>query len=136
MKYLIVKNFSKYQHYSNRSMIWIKMYVDTLQDYKYCQLNNIERLLWFGVLLLQARHTSGVPHDHVYLRRQILNNNTPDTLVKKALKTLIKNGMLASKTLARCYQVASLEEKRLEKNRKDYIYNKRELINKLSTKGK
>ena len=65
MKYLEVINLDKYQHYSNRETIWIKVYFKILNDYRFCQLRDSERWLFIALILLAIETNNNIPYGSV-----------------------------------------------------------------------
>jgi hypothetical protein len=62
-RYLEVRNWERFQHYRDRKPIWIKFYVETLDDTELRRLPYATRLLWDQILLLAARFDNRIPND-------------------------------------------------------------------------
>lgn len=113
-QFLRVRNWEKFQHYKNRRPPWIKLHVETLDDYELLHLDNDAQLVYERMLLLAARTDNNVSNDPVWISGQIVQ--TPDT-VSKALETLVNEGFLvlagrkraASKAIASRKQSATTE---------------------------
>ena len=71
MRVITIPNLDKYQHYKDRNLIWVKLYVDTPQDYKFSQLHNGERWLFVGLILLAVKNDGQVPLDYAFISREI-----------------------------------------------------------------
>jgi hypothetical protein len=102
MEYLYVKKYHKYQHYSDRSIKWVKLYIDTLTDFKIIQLTPLERWIFIGLILVGSRNKNKISYDISYLKVVL---SIPDPLEKElepAIKRLLNFKLLASKTLAKC----------------------------------
>lgn len=63
MSYLAIKRWEHFQHYSGRRPIWIKLYVELLDDQEMRKLSPPTRLLWIQLLLLAARHDNAILFD-------------------------------------------------------------------------
>jgi hypothetical protein len=120
-KYLVVRNWNKYQHYKDRRPVWIKFYVELLDDYEMQRLPVSTRLLWDMLLLLAAKHNNAIPNDHEAISRVV---GMEHEAVTNGIQHLLEGRWLsqtsrrppASKTLADGYQDAS-PEKELEKEK-------------------
>lgn len=110
MTYLKVKNFDKFQHYTNRTPPWIKLHRDILKDYGFSNLPDVSKghlmLLW----VLASQLDNRIPDDPNWIAGQ-LGTNTPIDLDRlKSLGFLIEINELkeeegdASNLLATCYQ--------------------------------
>ena len=121
--YLRVTNYERYQHYKNRRPIWIKLYVDLLDDYQLKKQKPHVRLLAMLLLLVAAKQDNRIPHDPEWLAQEL---QLGAGSVAAGIETLVAIGLLsvagrkhsASKTLAKRYQVASPEVE-VEKRRKN-----------------
>ncbi|MBA3242387.1 MAG: hypothetical protein H0T60_14245 [Acidobacteria bacterium] len=115
-EYLSVRDFDKLQHYSNRALIWIKLYVELLDDYKFQQLPDDAKFHLVGLMLLAARTGNRLPNDAAYLARQIGANT------QIQIGILLQSGFLIpAKRLKAKGQSASrvLAQNRTDKNRAD-----------------
>ncbi|HJQ33149.1 MAG TPA: hypothetical protein VJ866_13255 [Pyrinomonadaceae bacterium] len=124
-KYLSVRDFDKLQHYKDRALIWIKLYVTLLDDYELQQLPDETKYHYIGLLLLAARMGNQLPNDAAYLSRQIGASTSIN------LEILLQRGCLipykrkrtkahsASEPLAEMEQAASAEQMRTEQNREE-----------------
>lgn len=61
--YLKVTNWNRHQHYKDRNPIWIKFYVELLDDTWMKKQPYHVRLLWDQLLLLAARFSNAIPND-------------------------------------------------------------------------
>ncbi len=116
MKYLRVKNWDRFQHYKNRRPLWIKLYVDLLDDYEFARLPDEAKWHLVGIYLIASRNERGIfQNDAKWVAVQLQTSTEVD------LKRLVQAGFLlpvASKSLAKRYQVASLEiEREIEKEK-------------------
>ena len=120
MDYFSVKNFEQFQHYKDRTPVWIKLYNTLLDDYEFNQLPEVTRWHLIGIWLLASRQNNRVPDDSGWISSKI-NSNKSD-LIKSLLilkeagfiaKILKKGRKPASKTLAKCLP---REEKRREED--------------------
>ena len=124
-KVIIINNLDKYQHYKDRHIIWIKLYVDTLQDYKFQQLEDDERWVFVGLILLAVKNDNKVPYDIHFITDNICfrkkNNLKRIKKFRKTIKKLERLNLIFIKPLPECYQDDSPDKKREEKKREDII---------------
>lgn len=62
-RYLEIRNWERFQHYKDRKPIWIKFYVELLDDTDLRRLPYATRLLWDQLMLLAARLDNRIPND-------------------------------------------------------------------------
>ena len=125
MKYLEVVNLYKYQHYSDRETIWIKVYIKMLRDWKFQQLNNSERWLFIGLVMMSVECSNSVPYDALYVRDTCCYSS-PNSVqrVREGLAKMVKLGLLKEKN-------AITERKiREDKKEKRAFYKNNPLIRK------
>jgi hypothetical protein len=72
MKYAKVKNWDKYQHYSDRNPPWIKLYNTLLDDYEYSCLQDDSKLLLMSLFLLASRTENKIPADPKWIRKKAM----------------------------------------------------------------
>lgn len=128
-KFLLVKNWDKFQHYGDRTPPWIKLYNSLLEDFAFSQLPDQSKAHLVGIWLLASRLGGRVPNDAKFIASKIGANSRID------LPSLVESGWLVSpnppskedteesknkskSTLASCYQSASTT---LACNIPDYI---------------
>jgi len=125
-KVIVVNNLNKYQHYKDRHIIWIKLYVDILQDYKFCQLDDKERWLFIGLMLLGVKCDNKIPFDVPFVAKSVLFvprlHSRCITLTLKRIQKLEKLELISIKLLSSCYQDAILD-KNVDKKRKESAIN-------------
>ena len=87
MEYIKIRKFEKYNHYKERHISsWIKLYYNMLDDYKISQLNNEERWIWCGLLLLAGKSNNNIPNDLEYIFSKICHyNNENRVKIKETL---------------------------------------------------
>ncbi len=68
---LSVKNFEKFQHYKDRSPVWIKLYRSLLRDYEFAQLPDSARGQLLMIWLLASEMGNQLPNDAEWIKRQI-----------------------------------------------------------------
>jgi len=100
---LKIRNWRRYQHYTNRNPPWIKLHGDLLTSRDWVSASDSERVLAIACMLIAAKtgdDDGTFDADPEYLQRAAYLNTLPD------LKPLINRGFLevvqadASKTLA------------------------------------
>lgn len=117
--YVSVKNFERFQHYKDRSPLWIKLYNSLLDDYEFAALPDASKGHLLAIWLLASRYQNRIPADPVWIQRRI-NANSP-----VELQTLVRLGFLvadeefsdASNLLAEPYKPAIPEKRRVETER-------------------
>lgn len=120
-QFLRVTNYERYQHYKDRRPVWIKLYLDLLDDYQLKKQKPPTRLLAMLLLIVAAKQDNRIPHDPDWLSNEV---GMSVGSVAAGIETLVTIGFLsvasrnhsASKRLARRYQDAS-PEKRQRKRR-------------------
>ena len=113
-----VKNFERFQHYKDRSPIWIKLYNELLDDYEFSRLPDASKAHLIAIWLLASRYENKIPYDAEWVARRINANSTVD------LKVLADGGFIVtdqarSKTLAGREQTAIPEKRREREEKKD-----------------
>jgi hypothetical protein len=63
MRFLAVKNWRTFQHYSDRRPPWIKLYVSLLDDLEFFRLSDSEQIAIVKVWMLAARVGHPLPND-------------------------------------------------------------------------
>lgn len=101
MKYLVVKDYAKHQHYRDRNPVWIKLYVALLHDFTFLALPEAAQAQLVKIWIMAAKTDNRIPHDPKFIARAI-----------HATGKLYIPELLASGLLAECEQDASLETER------------------------
>lgn len=120
-RWLVVKNWDRFQHYSDRNVPWIKLYTNVFDDFKFSLLSESAKLLAFCVWVLAGKGvTSGrgaVPHDIVWIRRKC---NLGKGIREIHIAELIESGfLLSSESIDELKQQSSaIKKKREKKNNK------------------
>jgi len=112
-KYIIINNYEKYQHYSDRKIVWIKLYTDILQDYKIRQLSMTARWIFIGMLVVGSKHGNRVPYDLTFIRSQIGDEHTSKKVINKHIK------QLECLALIKISDSLDIEENRIDKKRRE-----------------
>lgn len=119
MKYISIVNWEEHQHYSDRNVIWIKLYTKLLTSYKLRQLSIGSSWFYVQLLLLAPAKSNLIPLDIPYLAAtlHIKGLKCP----KDSIKKMVKLGLITitndSEKLSKCYQDACIEEKERKKER-------------------
>ena len=125
MQVITIPNLDKYQHYKDRNLVWVKLYLDTPQDYKLSQLHNGERWLFVGLILLAVKNDGKIPLDYSYIAREICFSRVG---IKEKIAKMKKLKLIAINRLSNCYQpdIPIREDKIREDKRRgnDSILNK------------
>jgi hypothetical protein len=93
MKFLMVKNWNRFQHYGKRNPPWIKMHRAVLDDYVFCAMPDTAKahlmLLW-----VFASHADGlIPLDVPFLERKL-------SCTGLDLSLFVRNGFLIDPPIA------------------------------------
>ena len=108
MRTFSVKNFERFQHYTDRTPPWIKLYNALLDDYAFACLQDASKLHLIMIWLVASRTNNRIPYDAEWLKGRINASEEID------LDALLKAGFIqlneelqspeqdASKTLAEC----------------------------------
>lgn len=123
------KYFGRVKHYQTgeRQMLWIKLYIDVLDDVDFCLLSDETKFHFFGLMLLAAKLNNRLPNNLQFLAQKLSATSEIDVeilLSKKFLipfKPLKTKGKSDSNNLSDGYQNACLEE-----NRREEIKNENE----------
>jgi hypothetical protein len=71
MRTFSVKNFTKFQHYKDRSPPWIKLYNEMLDDYEFGRLQDASKMHLIAIWLLASRSDNVLPYDPEWIARRI-----------------------------------------------------------------
>lgn len=113
MRYFSVKNFERWQHYKDRRPVWIKVYNSLLSDYAFSQIPDAVKWHLIGIWLLASQHGNRLPFDGRWIGERI--GATVEVDLEMLLRfEFIESCEDASKSLAGCYQDASVEKRREE----------------------
>ena len=134
-KYIVVPNFHKYQHYTDRRLVWIKLYTDIVNDFKFGELNGFQKWIFLGILVLESWNQNHLPFNKNYLKKYLLSQDDSEKDLMLAINKLSELKLIAIKSLSSCYQNACLDKRREDKIRREYINKKKQLVDKLSYKG-
>lgn len=129
MSTIAIKNWEKFQHYSDRDPTWIKLYRDVLTTEAWVLGTDISRLLQIAITLLAARYKNAIPNRYDLIKK-VASLDFSEQLFKKALEHLSTQNFLeiqcveqsASDVLAPCYareEKSRGEERREEKRRSE-----------------
>lgn len=112
MTFLRVKNWERFQHYSDRRPPWIKYHVELLDDHGLQLLPTNARLVYSLILLVAARTDNNIPSDPQYIGRQIAMDSNE---VEDAVQTLVDTGFLIASDRKRAASKALAKRKRSAK---------------------
>lgn len=68
MKYFGVRNWQKFQHYKERNPVWVKAYVELLDNPEFLALPDAAKGQLFALWLLAAKRSNRIPGDATALR--------------------------------------------------------------------
>jgi hypothetical protein len=103
MRYLSIKNLSKYQHYKDRRPPWIKLHASLFDDYEFQCLQDASKLHLILLWLLASQVDNHIPYDVAFIQRKL------GTTLPIDMEVLIQQGFIEvshddGKTLALCKQ--------------------------------
>ena len=118
MRYLRIRNWEKYQHYSQRTPPWIKLHLTLLDDFDFQGLDEKMQRPAFHIMLLAARLENRIPWNDKWVAGRIQAKS------KVNLQILINNSFLeeiphTSNALASTAGTRREEESRQEKTREE-----------------
>lgn len=121
MTTIAVKNWEKFQHYSDRDPTWIKLYRDVLTTEAWVLGTDISRLLQIAITLLAARYKNAIPNQWALVKK-VASLDFTEAQFKKALEHLSSLNFLeiqgseqpASDVLAQRYAREEKRERREE----------------------
>lgn len=108
--YLGIRNWSRFQHYSDdRNIVWIKLYTSLLDDEDMQELSLETQLLWDRLLLLAARKRNAIRNDpEAILKATGLETRIEREACREAIAALLKGRWLReTKTPRRASKPAS-----------------------------
>ncbi len=90
MRYLSVKNLSKFQHYKDRRPPWIKLHASLLDDYLFAQMPDVQKAHLMLIWVLASQNENKLPKDAIWVAQRIGANDPVD------LDALIAAGFLVA----------------------------------------
>jgi hypothetical protein len=78
MKYIVVKEWERYQHYKDRSPPWIKLHRTLLTSPTWIMMDDASRVLAIAIMLLAAATGNKILADAAYIQRVAYLNKKPD----------------------------------------------------------
>lgn len=90
-QYLRIRNWERFQHYTNRRPPWIKYHVSLLDDHALLSLPPLTQLVYDRLLLRAAVTDNNVEHDPAWLGQKF---NLSPVDIQQAIENLIFAGFL------------------------------------------
>ena len=103
-RYLSVKNYERYQHYTQRRPPWVKLYWTLLDDEKFVRLSLANRGLYCHFILLASRYANHIPYDLDHIQMMLRLSEKPDVTL------LINAGFLLASRYKRASNTLGLDE--------------------------
>ena len=114
-----IKNWQRFQHYTNRKPSWIKLYRDLLDDPEWAALDgNTAKILVMLWLLAAEGENGGLPDNETIAFRLRKSTKDINAAISKLCHWLVQD---ASNPLAAGYQDASLEREREKEKEREEI---------------
>lgn len=82
------EQYQRIEHYSDRSTIWIKLYVDLLRNFEFCRLPDETKWHFVGLMVFATQTFNRFRNDVEYLMKQIGANK------KINIELLLESGFL------------------------------------------
>jgi len=125
-KAITITNLEDYQHYNKndddrKGMPWIKWNRRCLTDYKFCQLNDNERWIFIGLILLATENNNKIPADFHFISKKISNSkkNISEIILKLVDLKLVAIVSLAKRKRNFSEAIALVEKSREDKKREE-----------------
>ena len=121
---LVVIEWSRFQHYTDRDPVWIKLYRDILTSEAWVVGTDLSRLVQIAIMLLAARYHNKTPY-RFDLIKKVASLGCSEPQFRGAIKHLQSVRFLqvmvqdASDALADGYHCAMPEKRREEKRREE-----------------
>lgn len=116
MTYLAIPNWRRYQHYRDRTPVWVKLHVESLHDEKLRRLSLEARLLWHEMLKLAATFQNAVPNSPEALETLA---GIPCETCREAVAELVKARLLQEKKTRRSASKSASAEKEKEEDKEE-----------------
>jgi len=113
-RYLAIPNWRRYQHYKDRTPVWVKLHVESLHDQKLRRLSIEARLLWHEMLKLAATFQNAVPNSPEALETLV---GIPRETCREAVAELVKARLLQEKKTRRSASKSASAEKEKEEEK-------------------
>lgn len=91
-QFLRIRNWERFQHYTNRRPPWIKFHISILDDHTLLSLPPMSQLVYDRLLLRAAVTDNNVEHDPVWLSQKF---NLPADEIQEAVVNLVDAGFLS-----------------------------------------
>jgi hypothetical protein len=108
MRYLSIKNLSKYQHYKDRRPPWIKLHAAIFDDYAFQCLQDASKAHLMLLWLLASQVDNRIPYDLDFICRK-LGTTSPVDVEELILQGFIEVSQDDGKTLAERKQMPIVE---------------------------
>lgn len=70
-RFFRIRDFERLQHYKDRALVWVKLYVEELDDYEFLQLPDAAKYHVHALMLLAARSGNKIPNDPRWVAARI-----------------------------------------------------------------
>jgi hypothetical protein len=71
IRFFSIRDFERLQHYRDRALVWVKLYVELLDDYEYIKLPDAAKYHAVALTLLAARSGNKLPNDPAWVAARI-----------------------------------------------------------------
>ena len=114
MKYIVIEEWNKFQHYTKRNPPWIKLYSKLLEDDDFDEMPDDSKLLYFCLLMFASRRGNKVKLNFPFLQKRLpmtseIKQSTIQPLIDAKFIGVYRNG---STMLSSCAQNAIPETER------------------------
>ena len=77
-RFFSIRNWKKFQHYSQRNPPWIRLYASLLRERNYQKLSDTARSHLIGLFILASQHQNSLPDDQDWLRHELCTKSPID----------------------------------------------------------
>lgn len=108
------EHFDRIEHYGNRSTIWIKLYLDYLNNFEFCLLPDETKFHFIGLMLLAVQMFNRLPNNSAFLLQKLSATSeiNIDLLLDKGFLIAFKS--LKKKKKSASTNTASIEQQNKE----------------------
>ena len=71
MKMFKITNLDKYQHYKDRKVVWVKLFISTLSDWNFLKLTDDAKLHFLLLVLLGSSNNNALNYDKTAIKRML-----------------------------------------------------------------
>lgn len=123
--YLSVRDYERLSHYSDRKLIWIKLYFDLFDDIEFCLLPDESKFHFIGLMMLATKLNNRLPNNSRFLAQRIGANKEINLKLLLEKKFLFPSKALKTKTPS-ASKPASTEQEQEQEQEKEQDLDKKQ----------